>query len=242
MAAQGGEANAGGGGKKADMVEVWPHLVFIELIAMTLVTAGLIAFSLVVEAPLEGIADPAYTPAVAKAPWYFVGLQELLVYFDPWIAGVMVPGIIIVGLMMIPYLDRNPVGTGRYAFRKRPVAWTAFLFGTVLWFVLIAIGEFTRGPHWAWYWPGESWDVQRPAEPPTWDLPLGWGIASLVGYLAVGLALPAWLFPSFRRELGTSRYAVSMLLLLGMLAIPLKIVLRLVFDIHYVVATDWFNI
>ncbi len=224
------------------MVEVWPNLVFIELVAMVLVTAGLVAFSLVVEAPLEGMADPGYTPAVAKAPWYFVGLQELLVYFDPWIAGVMVPGIIIVGLMAIPYLDRNPAGTGRYAFRQRPLAWIAFLSGMALWFGLIAIGEFARGPHWAWYWPGESWDVQKPAQPPSWDLPLGWGIAAVGSYLAAGLALPAVLFPAFRRQLGTVRYLLAMSLLLGLFSIPLKILLRLVFGIHYVVATDWFNI
>ena len=227
---------------RGESVEVWPHLVFRELIAMLLVTAGLVGFSLLVEAPLEEMADPAYTPLVAKAPWYFVGLQELLVYFDPWIAGVVVPGIIILGLMAIPYVDRNPRGTGNYAARARPVAWTAFLFGLALWFVLIGIGEFARGPHWAWYWPGESWTLEKPAVAPSWDLPLGVGLAALAAYAAAGLGLPAVLFPAFRRQLGTTRYLISMSLLLMMLAVPLKIVLSLVFGIHYVVATDWFNI
>jgi len=227
---------------RGETVEVWPHLVFRELIAMLLVMAGLMVFSLLIEAPLEEMADPTYTPLVAKAPWYFVGLQELLVYFDPWIAGVMVPGIIIVGLMAIPYIDRIPGGTGSYAARTRPFAWTVFLFGLALWFALIAIGEFARGPHWAWYWPGESWSVMKPAAEPSWVLPLGWGVLATAAYIVIGLCLPAVLFPSMRRQLGMPRYLAAMSLLLMMLAVPLKILLRLLFGIQYVVAADWFNI
>ena len=227
---------------KTDTVEVWPHLLIIEIIATLLVCSALWAFSIWVEAPLEGMADPSYTPKVAKAPWYFVGLQELLVYFDPWIAGVALPGLIIAGLMAIPYIDRTATGVGAFAGRKRPLAWTFFIFGLFLWFGLIAIGQYNRGPHWAWYWPGESWDIEKPPATPSVDL-LPWaGAAAAISYVAAGLALPAWLFPSFRKQLGAGRYMIAMLLLLGTLAIPLKIALRLLFDIHYVVTTPWFNI
>ena len=87
---------------------VWPDLVYIELIAMVLVTAGLLAWSQAVRAPLEPPANPALTPNPSKAPWYFLGFQELLGFFDPTVAGVILPGLIIAGLMSIPYLDRGP--------------------------------------------------------------------------------------------------------------------------------------
>jgi len=228
--------------RKPETVEVWPHLVFKELIAMLLLTAALTIVSLYVEAPLEEMADPSYTPRVAKAPWYFVGLQELLVYFDPWIAGVMVPGLIIIGLMAIPYVDHSREDVGQFAPSKRPLAWSFFSFGLALWFILIAIGQYARGPHWAWFWPGQSWDVDPPAAAPSVDLLPVAGIAAAVAYFALGIGLPAILFPGFRRKLGTTRYLAAMGFLLLTLAIPAKIVLRLVFDVHYVLTTPWFNI
>jgi hypothetical protein len=84
---------------KDDKVLVWPDLVYTELICLILATAGLIVWAIVSKAPLEQPANPGYAPNPAKAPWYFLGLQEMLVYFDPWMAGVVYPGLIIVGLM-----------------------------------------------------------------------------------------------------------------------------------------------
>ncbi|MBM4394072.1 MAG: hypothetical protein FJ087_00100 [Deltaproteobacteria bacterium] len=224
------------------MVETWPHLVFIELLAMLICTVAIGAFSLVVEAPLESIANPGYTPPIAKAPWYFVGLQELLVWFDPWIAGVIVPGVIILGLMAVPYLDREPDHVGLWSPRRRPVAWSIFIFGLALWFGLIAVGTWDRGPHWAWYWPWESWDVEKPPVATTTDLPPWVGIPAVLGYVAGGIALPAVIRPGFRRRLGWPRYLLVTALLLGMLAVPLKIAICLGLDVHYVLVTPWFNL
>ena len=90
-----------------DRVLVWPDLVYTELICLIIGTAGLILWAVVSKAPLEQPANPGYAPNPAKAPWYFLGLQEMLVYFDPWMAGVVLPTFIIVGLMAMPYIDYN---------------------------------------------------------------------------------------------------------------------------------------
>ncbi len=110
-------------------VFVWPNLVAREFVATLLVTAGLLAWSLIAHAPLEEMANPNKTPNPSKAPWYFAGLQELLVYFDPWIAGVVLPTVILIGLMAIPYLDINPKGVGYYSVKSRKFAVSMFTFG-----------------------------------------------------------------------------------------------------------------
>ncbi|MBI4370212.1 MAG: cytochrome bc complex cytochrome b subunit [Elusimicrobia bacterium] len=170
--------------------ETWPHLISREYVAAALVTVGVIVWSLLINAPLEEAANPTVTPNPSKAPWYFLGLQELLVYFDPWIAGVLLPNIIIVGLAAIPYIDSNPKGVGYYSFKERPFANWMFLFGCALWFILIAIGTYFRGPSWGWYWPWEDWAVHKPPPPSTWSIPNLAG-GPLVGlYFALGMALP----------------------------------------------------
>ena len=96
-----------------------------------LCTVILLVYSYYVDAPLRELANPGEPENPAKAPWYFLGLQEILVYFDPWIAGVVVPSIIIMGLMAIPYIDVNPKGNGGYCFWDRRFAVTVFLFGFI---------------------------------------------------------------------------------------------------------------
>ena len=95
---------------ESDRVWVWPDLVYTELISLIVCSVVLIVWSIFLKAPLEQPANPANTPNPSKAPWYFLGLQEMLVYFDPWLAGVVLPGLIIVGLICIPYIDKNPEG------------------------------------------------------------------------------------------------------------------------------------
>ena len=107
---------------KDDKVLVWPDLVYTELICLVLATAGLTLWAIISKAPLEQPANPGYAPNPAKAPWYFLGLQEMLVYFDPWMAGVVYPGLIIVGLAAMPFIDTNPRGNGYYTVRERPFA------------------------------------------------------------------------------------------------------------------------
>ncbi len=173
-----------------EKVEVWPNLIVREYLAAALTTVAILVWAFMVNAPLEGAANPTVTPNPSKAPWYFLGLQELLVYFDPWIAGVLLPNLIIVGLCAIPYIDNNPKGVGYYAYKERPFAWTMFLLGVTMWFVLIAIGTWFRGPSWAWYWPWESMLTHKPLPPRTWNVPNLLGGPALLAYFAGGLALP----------------------------------------------------
>ncbi len=226
----------------ARQVDVWPHLVAIEFLAMLVALLALQAWSLWVDAPLEEVASPTNTPNPAKAPWYFLGLQEMLVYFDPWLAGVVLPGLIIAGLILLPYLDPNPVGVGLYTLQRRRYAVSAFLFGFFLWVGLILVGQFFRGPGWIWYWPWESWEVHKPVYEKTWNVPWPLGLAAIGGYVALGLYAPRRLRPQVFGIVGWGQYATLMLLVLGMLALPIKMVLRLAFDVHYVLVTPWFRI
>ncbi len=145
-----------------DKVLVWPDLVYTELIAMIVCTVVLVIWAILLKAPLEQPATSAKAPNPSKAPWYFLGLQEMLVYFDPWMAGVVLPTMIIVGLMALPYIDFNRDGNGYFAFKKRWFAVTTFQFGfLVLWVTLIVLGTFLRGPNWNFFGPFEYWDPHK---------------------------------------------------------------------------------
>ena len=113
---------------ESDRVWVWPDLVYTELISLIVCSVILILWSVFLKAPLEQPANRSVTPNPSKAPWYFLGLQEMLVYFDPWLAGVVLPGLIIAGLIAIPYVDKNPKGNGYYTFNERKAEITIFLF------------------------------------------------------------------------------------------------------------------
>lgn len=145
-----------------EKVLVWPDLVYSELICMILLTALLIFWGIALQAPLEEPASSVKTPNPSKAPWYFLGLQEMLVYFDPWLAGVVLPMIILGGLMAIPYIDFNKTGNGYYCFKERAFAVTTFLFGFLpLWVAMIVLGTFLRGPNWNFFGIYELWDVHK---------------------------------------------------------------------------------
>ncbi len=145
-----------------EKVLVWPDLVYTELIAMIVATVVLIVWAVLLKAPLEQPATSAKAPNPSKAPWYFLGLQEMLVYFDPWMAGVVLPTMIIVGLMALPYIDFNREGNGYFTFVQRPFAVTVFLFGfVVLWVTLIVLGTFLRGPNWNFFGPFAFWDPHK---------------------------------------------------------------------------------
>jgi len=290
---------------------VWPDLVYIEFLCMILCTVGLVVWSLVVAAPLEEPANPATTPNPSKAPWYFLGLQELLVYFDPWYAGVVLPSTIVLGLMAIPYLDRNPKGNGYFCFRDRRFAIVTFLFCfMVLWNFLIPIGTVLRGPGWNFFGPFEKWSPHKVVALTNvnlseyvwvkwfyplgkvfgWDwlsqgLPsfdtsltfsnlgqilkkefagflfLGWWFLYLPGRAArgslphfydhwgigritiAGLLRPVSKTLSFAKELyeslGFARYSVMILLFLTMVLVPMKMYLRWLVNLKYIVDTPW---
>jgi hypothetical protein len=145
-----------------EKVLVWPDLVYTELICMVVITAILLLWGIGLMAPLEEPASSVKTPNPSKAPWYFLGLQEMLVYYDPWMAGVVLPSLVIFGLMAIPFLDFNKKGSGYYTINERKFAYLTFQFGfLVLWVTLIVMGTFLRGPNWNFFGPYEHWDPHK---------------------------------------------------------------------------------
>jgi hypothetical protein len=146
----------------AEKVLVWPDLVYTELICMVALTALLLFWAIALQAPLEEPASSVKTPNPSKAPWYFLGLQEMLVYYDPWMAGVVLPSLVIFGLMAIPFIDFNKRGNGYYTIEQRRFAYLTFQFGfLVLWVTLIVMGTFLRGPNWNFFGFFERWDPHK---------------------------------------------------------------------------------
>src|SRR5712692_4630763 len=250
---------------ESDRVWVWPDLVYTELIALIVCSVILIVWSIFLKAPLEQPANPANTPNPSKAPWYFLGLQEMLVYFDPWLAGVVLPSLIIVGLICIPYIDKNPKGNGYFTFAERKAEITIFLFGfAVLWASLIVLGTFLRGPNWNFFGPFEPWDIHKLEALTNVDLseyiwvrglrtglPSFWLTREIFGILLVMFyvfVLPvilarAW-FKGYFEKLGAPRYYVTTFLFLMMMALPIKMLLRWLFNLKYIIAIPefFFNI
>ena len=251
-------------------VLVWPDLVYSELICLIVLTVVLVAWAILLQAPTEEPANLTRSPNPSKAPWYFLGLQEMLVYFDPWLAGVVFPTLIIVGLMAIPYLDVNPKGNGYYSYAERKWEVLTFLFGfIVLWILLVVQGTFLRGPNWNFFGPYERWDLHKlapltnvnlsefvfvkwlPAVGWKRGLPKLWLLRELPGILlvAVYFILPAPILArtAFRRfydKMGFIRYNVMVFLLLCMFSLPIKMYLRWAFNLKYLVAINeyFFNI
>lgn len=242
-----------------DKIHSWPYLVRKEFLVAIIVTVLLIIWSILLEAPLEEFANPTRTPNPAKAPWYFLGLQEMLVYFDPWIAGVVLPTFIIIGLCLIPYIDVNPKGNGYYTWRERKFSIATFVFGFIgLWTTLIVIGVFMRGPGWVWFWPWQEWDPHIVTSEINVDLSQIFGIDSrslagfmiggfvLLVYFGVGVVLP-YIYLKMRHSKaldarGPLRFLTIVVLWLIMFGLPIKIFLRLLFHIKYILVTPWFNI
>ena len=135
--------------KPVDKVHVWPHLLVIEFVAALACTAFVLVFSIFVNAPLLELANPNETPNPSKAPWYFLGLQELLTMFHPMVAGVTIPGMGIFILILSPYVDRNPSNKPD----DRKLAISLFTVQLMFWAVLVIIGSFFRGPGFNFVFP-----------------------------------------------------------------------------------------
>lgn len=133
------------------MLPAWPHLVYRELVVAIACTALLLALSLAFDAPLEPEADPTRTPNPAKAPWYFLGIQELAHWSAFW-GGVAIPAAVVVGLSLWPYLDTAPVGQGRYMAKERRAACWAFLALMGFFVATTVVGTYFRGPAWRLMW------------------------------------------------------------------------------------------
>jgi hypothetical protein len=248
----------------------WPDLVYTELICMVVLTIVLVIWGIVLQAPLEQPASSTVAPNPSKAPWYFLGLQEMLVYFDPWMAGVVLPSLIIVGLMAIPYIDTNKAGNGYYTYNERKFAYLTFQYGfVVLWVILIMLGTFLRGPNWNFFGPYEFWDLHKviplnnvnlsdivwiqlmgTAKPANTslggillrELP---GIVLTLAYFTVTPYLMYRLFfKKYVEQAGMVRYLTLAVLLLFMASLPIKMVLRWTINLKYLVAIReyFFNI
>jgi hypothetical protein len=208
-----------------DKTLTWPDLVYTELIAMVAQTIFLVVWAIALQAPLEQPASSTSAPNPSKAPWYFLGLQEMLVYFDPWMAGVVLPTMIIVGLMAIPYIDTNRSGNGYYTINQRKFAYMTFQYGfLILWVVLIVLGTFLRGPNWNFFGP----------------------FLVVLAYFALVPPLLARI-PFFKRVIaqgGWLRYFVLSGLILFMASLPIKMVLRWTLNLKYIIAIPefFFNI
>ncbi|HEV7722610.1 MAG TPA: menaquinol-cytochrome c reductase cytochrome b subunit [Iamia sp.] len=135
-----------------DKVHTWPHLLAVEFVAALLCTAFTLIFSIFVNAPLLTLANPNQTPNPSKAPWYFLGLQELLTMFHPMVAGVTIPGVGMFALILAPYTDRNPSNKPE----DRKFAISLFTLFMMFWTVLVMIGSFFRGPGQNFVFPWHS--------------------------------------------------------------------------------------
>jgi hypothetical protein len=243
----------------------WPDLVYTELICMVVLTIVLVVWGIALQAPLEQPASSTTAPNPSKAPWYFLGLQEMLVYFDPWIAGVLLPSLIIVGLIAIPYIDTNKNGNGYYSYNDRKFAYITFQYGfVVLWVVLILLGTFLRGPNWNFFGPYEFWDlhkliplnnvqlsdmiwiqlmgVSKPTNYVIRELP---GILIILGYfLLTPYLMYRFFFKNYAKESGLLRFMTLAILMLFMASLPIKMVLRWTINLKYIVAIPelFFNI
>ena len=134
-----------------DTVMTWPHLLTIEFLAAVAMSIFLLLLGLFINAPLEELANPNVTPAVAKAPWYFLGLQELLAYFHPTVAGALTPAAVLVGSALIPYLDRRNLHSTKPSDRKLEVTLFSVLWALGL--TVTFIGIFFRGPGYSFILP-----------------------------------------------------------------------------------------
>lgn len=134
-----------------DTVMTWPHLLTIEFLAAVAMSIFLLLLGLFINAPLEELANPNVTPAVAKAPWYFLGLQELLAYFHPTVAGALTPAAVLIGSALIPYLDRRNIHSTKPSDRKLEVTLFSVLWALGL--TVTFIGIFFRGPGYSFILP-----------------------------------------------------------------------------------------
>jgi quinol---cytochrome c reductase cytochrome c subunit, bacillus type len=139
-----------------DDVFTWPHMLIRHAVVAGITVAVVFVLGIALQAPLKDIANPNQTPEVAKAPWYFAGLQELLSHVQPMVAGVIVPTAALVWLVFLPYLDR---GKG-WRIRDRKVVVVVFTVIAIAALVLTIVGTFFRGPGWTWAWPWQHLYVE----------------------------------------------------------------------------------
>jgi hypothetical protein len=250
---------AGGSGdppRARALVPTWPYLIRLELCAALATLILLAWWAIALEPPLAAPADPSFTPTLAKAPWFFVGVQEMLQYFDAWLAGVVLPLLSVLGLCALPYLDRDPEGSGEHRLKGRGAALVALAAILGLWLLPAVVGLFLRGESWRFA------PVWRAAADASLELtPVG-AIRSLGEVLGLGpsgasllgavvclgpFALAGLAWPRLRRRpaierLGLGRYLISAGLVLCLLGVTLKVALGVTLGVRYFWITPWFRV
>jgi hypothetical protein len=240
------------------LVSTWPSLLRLELLAAMVTMLVVTWWAIGLQVPLGPQADPSITPTVAKAPWFFIGIQEMLQYFDAWLAGVILPLLSVVGLCALPYLDVSDAGSGRYTWRNRPLALAVIVGLLLIWLVPALVGQL---------WRGENWELAAAwrSIPPTQlkPAPLEASRLSLAGALGLHGALEhvvgcvaclgpfaalALLGPRLARgrprleEMGRGRVFFAGALVLVMLGVLVKVALHVTLGLHYLWVTPWFRI
>lgn len=232
-----------------------------EVAAVVVVGLLVVACAFVLEAPLADPADPGRpAPEPAKVPWFLAGLQEMRFYFDPWMSSWLLPSLLLLALLALPFFDLGATGGAATAPGKESTAPAFFLLGWLLLVLLpLIVGVFLRGPHWQAFGPFEPWDPARP--PPAAPLPLSevvwcrwlgrtappahWLVRELPGLLVLGLyfgvlpwRLPRWkatrgAFDRHRKALGRWRCRLTLALVLALGTVPLKMYSRWLLDAVY---------
>ncbi len=228
-----------------------PAKLSVDAVVATAAGLALVVLVLLRPPALGAEADPASRPDGIKAPWFFVGLQELGTYFDPWVPYFALPVLLIAGLLGLPWLETGDAGGGR----RRSL----FLLGwLLLWLWPMAVGALLRGPHWNAFGPFETWDPQRPVPPAPRPLsevfwivwmrgvqPVSWWLRELPGMLLLGgyfvllpLALRRWsltrgAFESYRKAMGAWRFRAASAWVLTVMIVPLKMYGQWLWDIGY---------
>ncbi len=242
-----GESSGDKGTERAAM----PGLSPADAAAAAIVGVALAACALLQPAALGPEADPHSRPDLVKVPWFFVGLQEIESYFDPWVPYLALPLLLVAGLLGLPYLRIGDTGAGRWR--------SLFLFGWLfVWLWPMVVGALLRGPHWNAFTPFQAWDPSRPAALAPRPLseifwigwlrgfePASWWLRELPGIFLLGvyfvllpLVLRRWrvtgkAYDSYRGEMGKPRFRAALACLLALMVIPLKMYSRWLLDIGY---------
>lgn len=135
-----------------DTVFTWPHFLVRHAVVGGVTVGVVFVLAILFDAPLQDMANPNLTPPVAKAPWYFAGLQELLSHMHPMVAGILVPAAALLFLAFLPYVDRS----GGWRIRDRKMVVVVFTLLAIAGLVLTVIGALFRGPEWSWAWPWQN--------------------------------------------------------------------------------------
>jgi hypothetical protein len=235
------------------LVDTWPHLLKRELIASLIVLLLLTWWAMALQVPLGTRADPRFTPTVAKAPWFFVGIQEMLQYFDAWLAGIVLPVLVVVGLCVLPYIDAGQEQSGRYTLRRRPLALLVTSALLVLWLLPMIVGQLFRSEQWTLQpaWRAPPVDLVPALAPVSLARKLGLGSVGgqlLGGLLCLGpfaalFACWFWLRrKAWAADLGWGRFTLAGVFLLCLMGVAVKVALQLCLDVRYLWVTPWFRI